>query len=67
MADDELLHASDQLANLVATMISFLEPASERTLGGRWRDQAEVALRRYRAAKKDARQGSLFDHESMSK
>lgn len=52
--------AAEQLADLAAKMISFLENAPDRSLGKRWRDEATSALSRFRAAQSAKRQRRLF-------
>jgi hypothetical protein len=52
---------AETLAALVGQMIGYLEQASERTVGGRWRKMAEKALSDFKTAKMRQRQRNLFD------
>lgn len=60
-ASDDYRKAAEQLADLAARMISLLADTPERSLGGRWREEASATLSRFRAAQAAKRQRVLFE------
>lgn len=57
---DGYVTSAEHLAALVSQILPALSHAGPRTFGGRWRDQAELALSRFRAEQQASRQQTMF-------